>query len=68
MGSVLARAHARSGDAAVIAGYLGTDTAFDQAIAEFSLAYAKAGEKDHAQLVEAVDKGKVKVLVEAGED
>ncbi len=68
MGSVLARAHARSGDAAVIAGYLGTDSVFEEAIAEFSLAYAKTDEQDHAQLVEAVDKGKIKVLVEASDE
>ncbi|CAN5121476.1 DUF2252 domain-containing protein [soil metagenome] len=64
LGSVLARAHARSGDAAYIRGYLGSDTTFDEAIAEFSLAYAQQSVKDHAQLVEAVKSGRIKALIE----
>ena len=35
-GWVLARAHARSGDAAVIAGYLGKSEVFDEAVASFA--------------------------------
>jgi uncharacterized protein (DUF2252 family) len=65
LGSVLARAHARSGDAAYIRGYLGSRTDFDEAIAEFSLAYAEQTIKDHAALVSAVDSGRIKVLVES---
>ena len=63
-GSVLARAHAKSGDAAKISGYLGKSDAFDQAIGEFSLAYADQTVRDHAALVAAVTKGRVKALVE----
>jgi uncharacterized protein (DUF2252 family) len=63
-GSVLARAHAKSGDAAKISGYLGKSDAFDQAIGEFSLAYADQTVCDHAALVAAVTKGRVKALVE----
>jgi len=36
----LARAHARSGDAAVISGYVGSGQTFDDAIGEFAVEYA----------------------------
>jgi uncharacterized protein (DUF2252 family) len=63
-GSVLARAHAKSGDAAKISGYLGKTDAFDQAIGQFSLAYADQTVRDHAVLVAAVKAGRLKALVE----
>jgi uncharacterized protein (DUF2252 family) len=47
-GKTLARAHARSGDPAVIAGYLGSSDAFDEAIADFALAYEERNAADHA--------------------
>lgn len=50
-GTTLARAHARSGDAAMIAGYLGKGSAFDEAIADFAMAYARQSIDDHALLV-----------------
>jgi NAD(P)H-dependent flavin oxidoreductase YrpB (nitropropane dioxygenase family) len=59
MGAVLARAHARSGDAAVIAGYLGDNDSFDQAISEFAIAYANQTEKDHFALLKAVNSGRI---------
>ena len=37
---LLPRAHARSGDAAMIAGYMGASEIFDDAIAEFAVEYA----------------------------
>ncbi|WP_296714406.1 DUF2252 domain-containing protein [Rhodoblastus sp.] len=46
-GRTLARAHARSGDAAVISGYMGDSEAFDEAIADFALAYEQQTEIDH---------------------
>ncbi|MBB4197961.1 hypothetical protein CCR94_05320 [Rhodoblastus sphagnicola] len=49
-GRTLARAHARSSDAALMAGYMGDSEAFDEAIADFALAYAKRNEADHAAL------------------
>ena len=55
----LARAHARSGDASAIAGYLGSSDAFDRAIASFSEAYADQNERDHAALLEAIRSGRV---------
>ncbi len=53
-GWVLARAHARSGDAAMISGYMGKSDAFDQAIAAFATSYADQTERDHAALVAAL--------------
>jgi len=64
-GLTLARAHAKSGDAATISGYLGRSDAFDQAIGMFALAYADQNERDHAKLVAAVKAGRVEALVEA---
>ncbi len=50
-GWALARAHARSGDPAMISGYLGQKDVFDQAIATFAEIYADQAERDHAALV-----------------
>ena len=63
-GYSLARSHARSGDAAMISGYLGESDTFDRAIAEFSSAYADQTERDHAVLKKAARQGKLKVLME----
>jgi uncharacterized protein (DUF2252 family) len=53
-GAVLARAHARSGDAAVIAGYLGASDRFDEAIVEFAERYADQNDVDFAAFKQAV--------------
>ena len=58
-GWALARAHARSGDALAISGYLGRKDIFDEAIAEFAEAYADQTEKDHAALTKAVRDGRI---------
>lgn len=63
-GWTLARAHAKSGDAATISGYLGKSEAFDQAIGEFALAYADQTERDHAALVAVERTGRIDALVE----
>jgi hypothetical protein len=55
----LARAHARTGDAAGIAGYVGKKNALDKAIADFAVAYADQTERDHQALVEAVASGRI---------
>lgn len=68
MGRVLARAHARSGDAAVISGYMGTETTFDAAILDFALNYADQTERDHQLLVAAIRSGRLKTLDEPEED
>lgn len=63
-GRTLARAHAKSGDAATISGYLGKGKEFDQALGEFALTYADQTENDYAELVEAVRSGRVEALDE----
>ena len=52
-GRTLARSHARSGDPATIAGYMGRSEAFDDALASFALAYSDQTIIDHAALVKA---------------
>lgn len=64
-GFTLARAHARSGESALISGYLGQVDTFDKAIAEFSAAYADQSEQDHAVLMKAVRSGDLDVVMEA---
>jgi uncharacterized protein (DUF2252 family) len=59
-GWTLARAHARTGDAALIAGYLGKSDAFDSALAQFADSYATQAERDHEALVKAIRAGRVK--------
>jgi uncharacterized protein (DUF2252 family) len=63
-GSSLAISHARSGDPALISGYLGKSDALDRALASFSVAYADQTEKDHAALERAIRAGKVAAVVE----
>ncbi len=58
-GEVLAKAHARTGDAAAIAGYCGRGDKLDRAITRFAVAYADQTEQDHARLVAAVKAGEV---------
>jgi uncharacterized protein (DUF2252 family) len=53
-GWALARAHARSGDPARIAGYLGKSDAFDEAIKTFAVGYADQTERDYAALLKAI--------------
>jgi uncharacterized protein (DUF2252 family) len=59
-GWTLARAHARTGDAAQIAGYLGSSEAFDEAVAKFAFAYADQTQRDHEMFVKAVRSGMIK--------
>jgi uncharacterized protein (DUF2252 family) len=58
-GWTLARAHARSGDRIAIASYLGGSDVFDQAIAQFAIAYADQNERDYSKLSEAVKEGRI---------
>jgi hypothetical protein len=60
-GWTLARAHARSGDRVAIASYLGRSATFDDAIVEFSRAYADQNEKDFAALQTAAESGRISV-------
>jgi uncharacterized protein (DUF2252 family) len=61
----LARAHARTGDAAKIAGYMGKSGTFDEAIEEFAVAYARQTRHDYEALIRAVKAGKVSARLDA---
>jgi len=63
-GLALARAHANTGSAPAIAGYLGTSSKADDALAKFGVAYADQTERDHKALVEAIDSGRVEAISE----
>jgi uncharacterized protein (DUF2252 family) len=58
-GLTLARAHARSGDPAAIAGYMGSGGAFDAAIAAFGAAYADQSQEDWKLLRAAIKSGQI---------
>ena len=60
----LARAHARSGDAALIAGYMGSNAAFDDAICEFAVEYSDQNQRDYRAFVKAVREGRIEAQVE----
>jgi uncharacterized protein (DUF2252 family) len=62
-GLALARAHDKAGDAAMIAGYLGSVDHFDEAIGEYAVAYADQVERDYATFVKAVRSGRLKTDV-----
>ena len=59
-GQVLARGHARSGDAVAIASYLGSSDVFDRAMADFAELYAEQNELDYAAIAAAVSSGRLK--------
>jgi hypothetical protein len=60
VGQILARAHARSGDASFVRGYLGKTEAFDEAITSYATAYAKLTERDYTQFRKACKSGTLK--------
>ena len=62
VGHLLAKGHARTSGASMIAGYAGASDKLDQALARFARAYADQTEADHARLVEAVRAGRLPVL------
>lgn len=58
-GWTLARGHARSGDRIAIAAYLGASDQFDQAIADFAVAYAEQNQRDYDAVAAAVKAGRL---------
>jgi uncharacterized protein (DUF2252 family) len=64
-GWALARAHARAGQPALIAGYLGKGDQFDEAVADFATAYAQQNELDYKALVRAARQGRIEVYTES---
>jgi uncharacterized protein (DUF2252 family) len=63
-GWALARAHAKSGEAAMISGYLGNSNKFDEAIASFAMNYSGQNELDYRAFLKAVSAGSIEVYHE----
>jgi uncharacterized protein (DUF2252 family) len=61
---LLARGHARSGDACRIRGYCGTGAKMAKALGEFALAYADLAEADYRAFLAAIKAGRITVLTE----
>jgi uncharacterized protein (DUF2252 family) len=60
----LARAHARSGEAATISGYMGSGQTFDDAIGEFAVEYADQARSDYRAFVRAIREKRIEAIVE----
>lgn len=60
-GWALALAHAKSGDAAMIAGYLGKTDEIDEALTKFAFTYGEQNERDYAELQKAARTKRIKV-------
>jgi uncharacterized protein (DUF2252 family) len=60
-GATLARAHARTGDAAKITGYLGDEDTFDRALERFAVAYADQNDADYAAFTKAAEEHRIEV-------
>jgi NAD(P)H-dependent flavin oxidoreductase YrpB (nitropropane dioxygenase family) len=63
-GETLAKAHARTGNAAALSGYCGSSEKFDRAIAKFALAYADQTASDHQEFLKAIKAGKIKAALQ----
>jgi uncharacterized protein (DUF2252 family) len=61
-GKTLAFAHARSGDAMMLHGYIGTDKSFDDVMVAYAERYADITARDHARLCQAIDDGAIKAV------
>ena len=62
-GWALARAHAKAGDAAAIAGYVGAGDGFDRAMVKYAIAYANQVESDYARFERAIRSGRINAEV-----
>ncbi len=58
-GAALARAHARAGQPALLAGYLGKRTVFDDSLAAFAVSYADQNDRDYEAFLDAIRSGRV---------
>jgi uncharacterized protein (DUF2252 family) len=63
-GSLLARAHSRTGDPARIAGYCGSSKALPDALATWAESYGDQTVSDHAALLSAIQSGRIKADVQ----
>jgi hypothetical protein len=64
-GHALALAHAKSGSAPMIAGYLGKSEAFANCMAEYAANYAQQNQADYETFLTAIKKGKLAVAEKA---
>lgn len=62
-GELLAKAHARTGDAGLISGYCGNSSKLDNALGKFAKAYAEQTESDFAQFKKAIKTGKIRAVM-----
>jgi len=67
-GWTLARAHAKTGSAVMIAGYLGSSGQFDDALAKYSAAYADQVEQDYKAFQRAIRSGRLSIDTEKAAD
>ena len=63
-GWALARAHARSGDPALLSGYVGGGQHLADALADFALAYERQNAADHQALLQALRDGRLEAVFE----
>jgi uncharacterized protein (DUF2252 family) len=61
-GKVLAKAHARTGNAAALHGYCGDSAKLDKAISKFAVTYAEQTTNDYQLFVKAIKAGEIKVI------
>ncbi len=67
-GWTLARAHAKTGSAVMIAGYLGSSGQFDDALAKYSATYADQVEQDYKEFQTAIRSGRLSIEAEKAAD
>jgi uncharacterized protein (DUF2252 family) len=67
-GHTLARAHVRAGDAPAIAAHLGDDHRFEEAIADFAMAYAQQTERDWHRFQQAIAAGHLQTANHVGDE
>jgi predicted alpha/beta hydrolase len=60
----LARAHARTGDAAMMSGYMGSGQTFDDAVGEFAVEYADQNRSDYRAFVKAIRDRRIQATTE----
>jgi uncharacterized protein (DUF2252 family) len=61
-GKTLAFAHARSGDAMMIRGYIGSGRSFEDVMVAYAEGYADVTAQDHARLCEAINDGAIEAI------
>lgn len=67
-GWALALAHAKSGDAAMLAGYVGNSEELDDAMVKFAFAYSEQNEKDYQAFVKAIKTNRIHASVAEGSE